>query len=158
VAGTAIWTDGSRLEDGSAGGAVARHHPKYDECTGARVHMDKNQEVYDAELQAIYRAMLTLFQEPRGQKITIFADALAALQDHIRRTSDMLSRPHNRHTTHGSNGESLSNPMGPQPCRHRRQREGRRVGRGGSTERTRLRATALRVQQHVLGPPEAGHC
>ena len=25
----------------------------------------------------------------------------------------------------------------------------------GSTERTRLRATALRVQQHVPGPPEA---
>jgi len=47
--------------------------------------MGKNQEVYDAELHAIYRAMLTLFQEPRGQKITIFADAQAALQ---RITSD----------------------------------------------------------------------
>ena len=47
--------------------------------------MGKNQEVYDAELHAIYRAMLTLFQEPRGQNITIFADAQAALQ---RITSD----------------------------------------------------------------------
>jgi len=46
-------------------------------------------------------------------------------------------------------------PVGLQPCRHRRQREGRRVGKDGSTERTRLRATALRVQQHVPGPPEA---
>jgi len=35
---------------------------------------------YSTELHAIYRAMLKLFQEPRGQKITIFADAQAALQ------------------------------------------------------------------------------
>ena len=38
-----------------------------------------------AAVYAIYRAMLTLFREPRGQKITIFADAQAALQ---RITSD----------------------------------------------------------------------
>jgi len=50
-----------------------------------RVHIGKNQEVYGAELHAIYRAMLTLFQEPRGQKITIFADTQTALQ---RITSD----------------------------------------------------------------------
>jgi len=47
--------------------------------------MGKNQEVYDSELHAIYRAMLTLFQEPRCQNITILADAQAALQ---RITSD----------------------------------------------------------------------
>jgi len=47
--------------------------------------MGKNQEVYDAELHDIYRAILTLLQEPRGQKITIFADTQAALQ---RITSD----------------------------------------------------------------------
>jgi len=76
---TAIWTDGSRLEDGSVGCAVARYHPEHDAWTGVRVHIGKNQEVYDAELHAIYRAMLTLFQEPRGQKITICADAQAAL-------------------------------------------------------------------------------
>ena len=57
--------------------SVARYHPQHDAWTGVRVHMDK---IYDAELHAIYRAMLTLFQEPRGQKITIFADAQAALQ------------------------------------------------------------------------------
>jgi ribonuclease HI len=84
--GTAIWTDGSRLEDGSVGCAIARHHPEHGAWTGVRVHMGKNQEVYDAELHAIYRAMLTLFREPRGQKITIFADAQAALQ---RITSDV---------------------------------------------------------------------
>jgi len=78
--GTAIWTDGSRLEDGSVSCAVARYHPEHDAWTGVRAHMRKIQEVYDAELHAIYRAMLTLFQEPRGQKVTIFADAQAALQ------------------------------------------------------------------------------
>jgi len=88
--GMAIWTDGSRLEDGSVGCAVARYHPEHDAWTGVRVHMGKNQEVYDAELHAIYRAMLTLFQEPRGQKITISADAQAALQ---RITPDQCSSP-----------------------------------------------------------------
>ena len=65
--------------------AQSHAHPEQDAWTGVRVHMGKNQEVYDAELHAIYRAMLTPFQEPRGQKITIFADAEAALQ---RITSD----------------------------------------------------------------------
>jgi len=71
---------GSSLEDGSIGCAVARYHPEHDAWTGVRIHMGENQEVYGADLHAIYRAMLTLFQEPRGQKITIFADAQAALQ------------------------------------------------------------------------------
>jgi len=86
--GTAIWTDESRLEDGSVGCAVARYHPEHDAWTGMRVHIGKNQEVHGAELHAIYRAMFTLFQEPRGQKITIFVDAQAALQ---RITSDAPS-------------------------------------------------------------------
>jgi len=34
-------------------------------------------------------------------------------------------------------------PMGPQPCRRRRQREGRRVGKDGSTERTEFSSTSL---------------
>jgi len=74
--GTAIWADGLRFEDGSVGCAVARYYPEHGAWTGMRVHMGKNQGVYDAELHAIYRAMLTLFQEPLGQKITIFADDL----------------------------------------------------------------------------------
>jgi len=55
--GTAIWTDGSLLEDGS------RRHgtPEHDAWTGVRVHMGKKQEVCDAELHAIYLAMLTFF-------------------------------------------------------------------------------------------------
>ena len=74
---------------------------------------------------------------------------------HQAQDSDTLSQSYNRHTTYGNNEESPSNSDGPQPCRHRRHREGRRVGKDGSTERTRPRVTALRVQQHVPGPPEA---
>jgi len=44
-------------------------------------------------------------------------------------------------------------PVGPSHA----QREGRRVGKDGSTERTRLRATALRIQQHVPRLPEASY-
>jgi len=92
--------------------------------------MGKNQEVYDAELHAIYRAMLTLFREPHGQKITVFADAQAALQ---RIPSDALGpgqryalaiaqRPHDL----WERRKSLRPiPVGLLPCRHRRQREGR---------------------------------
>ena len=71
---------------------------------------------------------------------------------HQTQGNDTLSRSYNRHTTPRSNEESPSNSDGSQLCRHRRQREGRRVGKDDSTERTRLRATALRVQQHVPGP------
>ena len=42
--GTAIWTDGSRLEGGSVGCAIARHHTEHGAWTGVRVHMGKNQE------------------------------------------------------------------------------------------------------------------
>jgi len=66
--GTAIWTDGSRLEDGSVCCAVARHHPEHNAWTGARVHMGRNQEVYGAELHAICRAMLTLFKNPVARR------------------------------------------------------------------------------------------
>jgi len=75
---------------------------------------------------------------------------------HQAQDSDTLSQSHNRHTAYGATKSLRPIPMGRQPCRHRRQREGRRVGKDGSTERTRLR-TALRVQQHAPGPPEAGY-
>ena len=42
--------------------------------------MGKNQEVYVAELHTHLPCYAHAFQEPRGQKITIFADAQAALQ------------------------------------------------------------------------------
>jgi len=91
--------------------------------------------------------MLTLFQEPRGQKIIIFADAQAALQ---RITSDVpgpgqryaLAIAQQAYDLWEQRRVSVQFPVAPQPCRHRRQREGRRACKDGSTERMRLRATA----------------
>jgi len=48
----------------SVGCAVARYRHEHDAWTGVRVHMGKNQEVYDAELHAIYCAIVTT--EGRG--------------------------------------------------------------------------------------------
>jgi len=77
-------------------------------------------------------------------------------EDYIRRIRPRTAiRSRNRTTGTRPMGATKSNSGGSQPCRHRRQREGRRVGKDGSTERTRLRTTALRVQHHVSGPPEA---
>ena len=134
VAGDGDLDDGSRLEDGSVGCAVARHHAEHDAWAGVRVRMGKNQEIFDAKLHAIYCAMLAPFKEPRGQKITIFADAWAALQ---MIKSDAPGTGH-RYTTGtrptGATKSLRPIQMGPQPCRHRRQRKGRRVGKDGSTE------------------------
>jgi len=108
--GTAIWTDGSRLEDGSVGCAVAWNHPEHDAWTGVLVH------IYDVELHAIYRAMLTLFQESRGQKMTIFWPPRQPYRGlhptHQVQDSDTLSQSHNRHTAYGSNEKSPSNSGG----------------------------------------------
>ena len=112
VAGT---QDGSRLEDGSVG--CSRTAPprarRVDRSAGPPVTW----EVYGAELHAIYRAMLTLFQEPRGQKTIILTDAQAALQ---RITSDAPGPGHRyalaiaqqAHCLRGSNEESPSNSYG----------------------------------------------
>ena len=114
-----------------------------------RVYTGKNQ---DAELHAIYRAMLTLFHGPGGQKITIFADAQVALQtitsDAPGQDSDTLSRSHNRHTSYESNEESLPNSGGSPAAGNEKADERAKIA-------APLRVTALRVQQHIPGPPEA---
>jgi len=62
------------------------------------------------------------------QKITIFADAQAALQRIIRRTRPRTAIRSRGHTTGtrpmGAMKSLRPIPVGPQPCRHRRQREG----------------------------------
>jgi len=70
--GTAIWTAREWLRR-LRSRTVPPRARRVDRSAGPH---GQNQEVYDAELHAIYRAMLTLPQvEPRGQKITIFAEA-----------------------------------------------------------------------------------
>jgi len=70
---------------------------------------------------------------------------------HEAQDSDTLSQSHNTHTTFGSNEESQPNSGGSPAM----QVPPAMSGKDGSTERTRLRVTALLVQQYVPGPPEA---
>ena len=98
--------------------------------------MGKNQEVYGAELHAIYRAMLTSHAFPRTPRLE---------DHHLRRrpgslTEDYIRRTRPRTTIRSRNRTTGTQPMGatkslrpiPVDPRHRRQREGRRVGKDGS--------------------------
>ena len=95
-----IWTDGSRLEDGSVGAAAVwweeegrpspwvgpvtgrAYAPGWGEAgwAGRRYRLGKNKEVFDAELYALYRATKILEERgEQGQDYTILSDSTAAL-------------------------------------------------------------------------------
>jgi len=89
--------------------------------------------------------MLTLGKEPRGKKTTIFADAQAALQRITSEVPGSGQRCSRDRTTGlgtrpmGATKSLRPIPMGPKTCRYRRQREGRRVGKDGSTSLAHLK-------------------
>jgi len=74
-----MFTDGSRLEEGAAGYAVAwKNGQSWD---GIKTHMGFNQEAYDAECAALARALGTAAKaNPTPECITIFTDAQAAIR------------------------------------------------------------------------------
>ena len=69
-----VWTDGSRLEDGKVGAAVAWHSEGG--WTGQGTFLGTNKEVFDVEVYAILRAV-RLFNErgEEGQAYTVFSDS-----------------------------------------------------------------------------------
>ena len=73
-----VWTDGSRLEDGSVGAAVAfREGGSWKE---EGVYLGKNKEVFGAEVFAIGRALRIINERgERGRRYTIFSDSQAAI-------------------------------------------------------------------------------
>ena len=74
-----IWTDGSRLGDGSVG--VACSWQTEGGWRSRRFFLGSNKEVFDAELYAIYQTMGTL--EAKGQTgrwYTVFSDSQAAIR------------------------------------------------------------------------------
>ena len=78
----AIWTDGSRLEDGSVGCAVARHHPKHDVWTGVRVHMGKTR-------RSTARAAHPFLRTPRREDHHLRRHRPGShIEDHIQHTRD----------------------------------------------------------------------
>jgi ribonuclease HI len=104
-----IWTDGSRLDDKKVGCAMVWWEPANENpdpwvgrntgrtyyplpsnegWTGKRFHLGSNKEVFDAELYAIYQAVMRFAQrEEYNTEYTIFADSTSAIQrcktDHL---------------------------------------------------------------------------
>ena len=69
-----MWTDGSRLENGAVGAAVAFRSSKVWVRRG--IYLGKNKEVFDAEVFATMRAVRLLDERgERGQDYTIFSDS-----------------------------------------------------------------------------------
>jgi len=77
--GLVMFTDGSRLENGAAGYAVAWKNGQTWE--GIKTHMGFNQEAYDAECAALACALKRAAEiAPTPSHITIFKDAQAAIR------------------------------------------------------------------------------
>jgi ribonuclease HI len=77
--GLTIFTDGSRLDSGATGFAVAWQNGL--SWVGIKTHMGKNQEAYDAECAALARALETAAKRQTVlARVTIFTDAQAAIR------------------------------------------------------------------------------
>jgi len=77
--GLTMFTDGSRLDSGAAGYAVAWRSGE--SWGGIRTHMGYNQEAYDAECAALARALETATMvQPTPEWVTIFTGAQAAIR------------------------------------------------------------------------------
>jgi hypothetical protein len=73
--GDTLWTDGSRLDDGTVACGVA-YKDAEGLWQGQSFYLGRNKEVFDAELRAIYEAMTRFSSEViPGHRSTIFADA-----------------------------------------------------------------------------------
>jgi hypothetical protein len=77
--GLTMFTDGSRLDSGATGYAVAWQNGL--SWVGIKTHMGKNQEAYDAECAALARALETAAKRQTvPARVTIFTDAHAAIR------------------------------------------------------------------------------
>jgi len=77
--GLVMFTDGSRMEDGAAGYAVAWKNGQT--WKGIKTHMGYNQEAYDAECAALARALEEASRRNMPpERVTIFSDAQAAIR------------------------------------------------------------------------------
>ena len=100
---------------------------------GRRFHLGTNKEVFDAEVFAIYQALLWIEGQQRGAggRFTIFADSTAAIErvktdaPALRDDGHRGLRPHPRPWGPGHHS------LGPLPCRGREKRDGRQIRQGG---------------------------
>jgi len=117
VAGYGDWTDGSRLEDGSVGCAVARYYLEHVVWTGVRVHMGRTRRsttLSYTPFTVLYSRFSKLNPAARRSPSSQRQPYRGSQPTYQVQDSDIstLSRSHNRHTTCGSNEESPSNPDG----------------------------------------------
>jgi len=74
-----MFTDGSRLDGGAAGYAVAWQNGQH--WVGIKTHMGYNHEAYDAECAALPKALETAARrQTTPERVTIFTDAQAAIR------------------------------------------------------------------------------
>jgi hypothetical protein len=84
--GITMFTDGSRLDDGTTGYAVA--WKKGESWVGVKNHMGHNQEAYDAECAALARDLEEVAKRRMvPERVTIFTDAQAAIRRMVCRGS-----------------------------------------------------------------------
>jgi len=77
--GLVMFTDGSRMEDGATGFAVAWKNGQT--WKGIKTHMGYNQEAYDAECAALIRALESISRRNMiPDRVTIFTDAQVAIR------------------------------------------------------------------------------
>jgi ribonuclease HI len=77
--GSPMFTNGSRLDSGAAGYAVAWQNGQ--SWVGIKNHMGYNQEAYDAECAALARALEEAAKRQTApERVTIFTDAQAAIR------------------------------------------------------------------------------
>ncbi len=81
--GLALWTDGSKLDQGNTGAAVCWKDKRLGCWKDKSFFLGKNKEVLDAELWAISEALVVATKEIQNSKdapITVFCDSQKALK------------------------------------------------------------------------------
>ena len=123
------WTDGSRLDNGRVGAAVA--WKEGGGWRGRNSYLGTNKEIFDAEVFAILQAVKALNeQEESGEEYTVFTDSQAAV---ARIRHDKCGPAQALAITRaGVHGHSS---IDPRPYGGPGQRAGRQACQGGSRER-----------------------
>ncbi|KAA8892857.1 hypothetical protein FN846DRAFT_1008696 [Sphaerosporella brunnea] len=78
---TMLWTDGSRVDGGHVGAAVAWYSKEAEDYVGDRWYLGNNKEVFDAELFAVVQAIKIAAKREQiiNDKVVVWTDSQATL-------------------------------------------------------------------------------
>ena len=82
--GVVMWTDASKLDQGNAVAAVCWKDKLLDRWKEKNIFLEKNKEILDAELWAIWKALEISLKETANTKnipVTVFCDLQKALKE-----------------------------------------------------------------------------